>query len=96
MRDETLVEAVSIKKDETLELLIQNVYSEIDTTLDILINVRQWTEHELSFVDLVQGSNSLTVYIDATDLEPHSIHDLILESFNVQSLDFATLRTDII
>ena len=40
MRDETLVEAVFIKKDDTLELLIQNVYSEIDTTSDVLINVR--------------------------------------------------------
>ena len=40
MRDETLVEAVSIKKDSTLELLVQNVYSDVDTTFDVTINVR--------------------------------------------------------
>lgn len=34
------------------------------------------------------------LYIDATDLEPYSTHDLYIESFNTLSEDLATLRTD--
>ena len=53
VRDEPLLEAVSVKKDETLFLLIPNIYSEIDITPQLLIKVRQWVAQELTFVTLV-------------------------------------------
>ena len=97
IRDDELPEVVSVRKDETLVVIVPNVYSSIPISLSLLVNVRQPAgDLDLTFVSITELSSRSDIFIDATDLEPYSTHELILESYNALSEDEATLKTDII
>ena len=72
---------------------MSHIYSEFEIGTELSINLRKSTE--LSFVTLTEKDGKTQVSIDTQGVSVGD-YDLILESFNVLSIQKSTLKADTI
>ena len=96
-REEPLPASLELTQGETMTLTVPHIYTEYDTGVVHVIQLRQPEDKIIDFVSFEELSSSSTsnVQIDTKDVVSGD-YELVLQSYNILSDTQLTLMTDII